>query len=161
MIRLALDQATKNSGYAIFEDDKLIKYGIIQTPEIDLADRMVWFRKKIINILEEYNVDEVIVEDVHLDVRKNPSTFKILAEWLGALLELLAELKYPTEVVLPSTWRSTLKINSGSQERKAQKRRALEYVVTHYNLNCTEDEADAICIGAHAIIKAKTELNWE
>ena len=42
---LALDQATRVSGYAIFSDDKLIDYGKIVTDNPDIGIRLTEIRK--------------------------------------------------------------------------------------------------------------------
>lgn len=87
------------------------------------------------------------MEDIQL--QENIQTFKVLAEVFGVIYELCYELKIPVEAVLSSTWRKTL--NFKSKKRDDQKREAQKYVQTKYSIKATQDESDAICIGAHYI----------
>ena len=46
-------------------------------------------------------------------------------------------------------------------KREIYKAEAQKYVLTKYNKNVSEDEADAICIGAYACANAQPEgFNW-
>lgn len=79
----------------------------------------------------------------------NVQTFKTLAEVFGVLSELFTELKIKHTPVLASSWKSTLGIKG--KNRSEQKRNAQEYIVNKYGIKPTQDECDAICIGAHYI----------
>jgi Holliday junction resolvasome RuvABC endonuclease subunit len=157
---LALDQASNISGYAIFEDGKLLKYNKINLTDYDLADKLVLLRKQIANLIQEWNIDEVIIEDIQLqgNVTNNVKTFKVLAEVFGVIYELVNEMNIKNSAVLASEWKSTLKIKG--RDRTAQKRAAQQYVIDNYNIKPTQDECDAICIGAHYYLKDKQEFDW-
>ena len=49
---LALDQATRVSGYAIFKDNKLVHYDKIVTEDVDIGVRLNKIRKKVEEILQ-------------------------------------------------------------------------------------------------------------
>lgn len=85
-------------------------------------------------------------------------TFKILAEVFGVVHELMTELDMDYTIVPPIVWKATFKI--AGKGRKAEKKLAQEYVLATYGMTCTEDEADATCIGAHIIKKQDSEFNW-
>lgn len=144
---LALDQSSKVTGYAIFDGKELIKHGNLTFNNPDLGERLCGLRKKIIEMIEEYQIDEVVFEDIQLqaDVGNNVSVFKILAEVFGVVYQLCTEYKIPSRTILATSWRSILKIPG--YKRNEQKRNAQEYVNNKYNIKCTQDEADAICIG--------------
>ena len=79
---LALDQATRITGFAVFDNGSLIKVGKFDiSPAGDIGDRLVRFRKKIISLIEEYNIDKVCFEEIQLqnNVMNNVDTFKKLA----------------------------------------------------------------------------------
>lgn len=157
---LALDQASRTSGWAVFVDGKLYKYGKFTAEHTDVGDRLHYIRTKIIQIIEEYNIDEVVFEDIQLqgNVANNVQTFKALAEVFGVLYELFVDLKLPRTAVLSTVWKSTLGIKG--KDRSAQKKAAQDWVINTYNVKPTQDECDAICIGAH-YIKNKTEVfDW-
>ena len=85
-------------------------------------------------------------------------TFKILAEVFGVVHELMTELQMDYTIVPPIVWKSTFKI--AGKGRAKEKKMAQEYVFKTYGFRCTEDEADATCIGAHVIKKQESEFNW-
>lgn len=146
---LALDQASKTSGYAIFDGDELIEYGKFTATESDIGDRLYEIRQKVLELITKWDIDEVAFEDIQLqnNVYNNVKTFKVLAEVYGIIDELLVELKIPHTSVLAATWKSTLGIKG--KNRAEQKRNAQEYVNRTYNIKATQDESDAICIGSH------------
>ena len=89
----------------------------------------------------------------------NVSTFKILAEIFGVTQEYLAEHKYGYQIVSSNTWKSKLGIKG--RTRPEQKKNAQQYVLDNYNKKVSQDESDAICIGASIIKNKKNDLNWD
>ena len=111
----------------------------------------------------EYDIDEVVFEDIQLQEMNGSrevglKTFKILAEVFGVVHELLTELQMDYTIVPPIVWKATFKI--AGKGRAKEKKMAQEYVFNTYGIRCTEDEADATCIGAHVIKKQESEFNW-
>lgn len=82
----------------------------------------------------------------------NVHTYKVLAEVIGAIEKFLTENHIKYEIVTSSTWRSQLGIKG--RVRSVYKKEAQSYVLKNYELNVSEDESDAICIGAY-----KTKYN--
>lgn len=154
MILLALDQASQTSGFAIYNEEELIISGAF-TISGPLEKRLVKIRQKIKELINQYQVTEVVLEDIQMEkgVGNNVVTYKALAEVIGVITELLTELKIPFQLIPSSTWRSGLGIK-GSQ-RSVYKKNAQEYVMRIYSKAATEDEADAICIGSHYIKNEK------
>lgn len=153
---LALDQATRVSGYAIFQGDKLHTYGKITTDDPDIGVRLNIIRNTIKNLIQEYEIDEVVMEDIQL--QENVQTFKALAEVFGVVYELVTSLNLPIETVLASVWKSGLGIKG--KNRPEQKRNAQSWVETNYGLKPTQDECDAICIGQHYINSKNNFFDW-
>ena len=85
----------------------------------------------------------------------NVSTYKILAEIFGITQELMVELKIPYQVVSSNTWKSKLDIKG--KQRTEQKKNAQQWVLNTYDKKCTQDEADAVCIGASTLVANKNE----
>ena len=161
---LSLDQSSHTTGYAVLEGDKLLIVGKFTFDDDDLGVRLEKIRKQIISLIKEFNINEVVFEDIQLqDVGGSKEvgikTFKILAEVFGVVYELLTEMGIKHSCVAPIVWKSTFKI--AGKGRKQEKKMAQEYVNTKYNLCCTEDEADAVCIGLHLIKKEEAEFNWD
>ena len=115
----------------------------------NIGDRLEFIRNKIRKLIEDNQIDEVIMEDIQMqgNVVNNVQTFKILAEVFGVISELLVEMKIPQSAVLASSWKSALGIKG--RARAEQKQNAQKWVVDTYSVKPTQDECDAICIGAH------------
>lgn len=163
MILLALDQSSQTTGYSIFKDGKPIVISHFDCVGNDLGDRLEQLRNNIIELINQYQVDEVVFEDIILqNIAGNKDTgirtFKVLAEVFGVVQELLTELKIKYTVVAPIVWKATFKI--AGKGRPQEKKMAQEYVLKTYGVQCTEDEADATCIGTHYIIKKNSEFDW-
>ena len=157
---LALDQASRTSGWAVFEDGKLVTFGKFTVDHSDVGDRLYYIRTKVNSLISEYDIDEVVFEDIQLqgNVANNVQTFKALAEVFGVLYELFVELKMPRTAVLSTVWKSTLGIKG--RDRTAQKKAAQEWVVNTYGVKPTQDECDAICIGAHYVNNKVEVFDW-
>lgn len=147
---LTLDQSSQTSGWAYFEDNKLVKYGKFTFDYPDIGVRLTQIRKKVKELIETYLPDEVVFEDIQL--QENTKTFKILAEVYGVIYELVSELGIKNDAVLASSWKSTLGIKG--RARAEQKRNAQQYIINNYGIKPTQDECDAICIGLHHILSA-------
>lgn len=152
---LALDQASKVTGWAIFEDGELKSYGKISLDDPNTDIRLVQLRQDIQTLVADYNIDEVIFEDIQQqnNVANNVQTFKVLAEVYGVVSELLQEIQIPYSTVLASSWKSTLGIKG--RTRAEQKKNAQLYVEQNYGIHVIQDIADAVCIGTHHIKKNK------
>ena len=129
----------------------------------ELGDRLEWIRNKVISLIKEYDIDEVAFEDIQLqDINGSREagikTFKMLAEVFGVIHELLTEMKMDYTIIPPIVWKASFKI--AGKGRAREKKMAQEHVLKTYGINCTEDEADATCIGAHVILKQNSEFDW-
>ena len=143
---LALDQSSKITGVAIFENGKLQKYSKIDI-DGEVPYRLMKLREAVSRIIEEEGITEVAIEDIQLqnNVVNNVETYRTLAEVRGVLEELFQELKIPCSIVLAGTWKSKLGIRGAC--RADQKRAAQEYIVNKYGIKPIQDICDAICIG--------------
>lgn len=157
---LALDQASRVSGWSVFEDDKLIDYGVITATQSDVGDRLYYIRQQVIKLIDKYDIDEVVFEDIQLQDNKinNVQTFKALAEVFGVLDELFVEIKMPRTAVLSTVWKSTLGIKG--KDRTAQKKAAQDWVEKNYEIKPTQDECDSICIGVHYNKTKMDTFDW-
>ena len=67
-----------------------------------------------------------------------------------------------SECLSPSSWRSILKSEFNfkfGRARAEQKRKAKEFVKDHFNVDATEDECDAICLGYAGILDQNKNKN--
>lgn len=152
---LALDQSSRTTGYAVFQEGQLIDSGKFTYDDFDFSLRLVKLRKKVISLIEQYNINKVLLEDIQLQGQtNNVTTYKALAEVLGVLEELATELNISHEIVHSQTWKSTLDIKG--RDRATQKRNAQAFVMLNYGKKVSQDESDAICIGTHYIKSNKS-----
>lgn len=151
---LALDQSSHTTGYAIFQDGKLISYDKFSFEDDDVGKRLTKIRNKINSLIEENEITEVAFEDIQLQNNKGPNnvvTYKILAEVFGVIEQLLNEKKIPYQIIPSTSWKSTLSIKGA--QRAEQKRNAQLWVLNNCGVKAIQDICDAICIGEHTLRK--------
>lgn len=150
MVFVALDQSSKISGYSIFKDNELIKYGHISSAaSTPIEQRLLKLTCLLDELLEEYKFDKLIFEDIQ-EQGGNVKTFKVLAQVQGAILLWCAAHKIDCKAIFPTVWRKNLKDNYNltfGKVRVDQKKTAIQFVKKYYNIEATEDECEAICIG--------------
>ena len=143
----ALDQASKKTGYAIFEDNKLVDYGLINMGgESDINNRLYKMVDEIHSIIKQSQANQVVFEDV--SQRNNVKTLISLSRLQGMIMEICYQDNIDFLIYPPSTWRSIIGITQGASVKRSElKWQAIEYVNKHYNIKVTDDVAESICIG--------------
>lgn len=151
---LALDAATKISGYAIFDDDTLIAYGTHAAPNSETTERINEIKHWINSMVAAWQPDMVGMEHIQLQTfGKNPQVelYRVLANLQGVTADTLFENGVQRELAYATSWRKELGITGNG--RVAEKKAAQTKVFEWYGLQVSEDEADAICIGKYFIKK--------
>lgn len=154
---LAFDQASITSGWAVFDGNKLVNYGHWTSNGTKSTHRISLTKAWVASMVESWNPDEVILEDIQLqkfDGGEAVITFKKLAHLQGVLKNYLFEHGIPYQVVPPATWRNFASIKGSN--RTDQKRNAQIKVKQIYDVEASQDEADAILIGRWAAAQYKT-----
>lgn len=169
---LALDQATHLSGWAVFDGKDLTKYGLYETTLSQTEGRINEVKNWLINMAQNWKPDFICLEDIQLQQHKEKkedkaemvtgvTTYKILAQLQGVLIDAIYELKIPFKIVSPSTWRSFCDVKGRT---KADKKRSAQLLVKNwYDISIGNDEADAICIGhygANCAVKKTEVVDW-
>lgn len=160
---LALDQASLISGWSVFIDNHLTEYGVIETHQENIGERLVTIRTEVLSIIKKYNIDHIALEDIQLQrsVGNNVHTFKVLAQVQGTIIELAQELNIPYIVIPSVTWKSYLNIKG--RNRPEQKRNAQTYIENNFHIKVKQDICDSICIGLYACgpgFKAEEGHDW-
>ena len=145
---LALDQSSRVTGYAIFDDNQLVTSGTFVTDDERIGHRLLEIRNRIQSMASTYNIDHLVFEEIQLQ-QQGVTTYKVLAQVLGICEELATELNIPYAIVPSVTWKSTLGIKG--KGRAEQKKNAQAFVINTYGLKVSQDTADAICIGTHFV----------
>ena len=140
---LSLDLSTKSSGYAIFEDEKLIDSGVIRNSDKDLLVRGNYMAEFIRLLCEKYGkFDLVGIEE--LKVLSNQSTLVKLAQVQGMVLRELKD--QDVKFIMPTVWRKGFKLNGKRADAKAK---AIELCTDlGYTVEC-DDDAEAILLGIY------------
>ena len=149
MKTLALDLSSKSSGYAIFENQELEKYGCISASSSNLYKRIEKMTTELTTILKENKIDKVIIEDVVPDdVHNNGTVFRALMHLQGLVAYTLNKFNLSPEYVVASHWRKLCGIKTGAGvRRESLKPKDKEFVKNQFGITVNDDIADAICIG--------------
>lgn len=146
---LCYDQATSISGYSLFENGELIKYGLLKVDksETNTLNRIKLMTDQIEKLTKKIKPDVVILENIQF--QRNIATFKSLAQLQGMIMHFLNKLDICYWYIEPSAWKAFCKIKG--RKRAEQKENTIKFVKEKYGIEVSEDEADAIGIGTWAV----------
>ena len=155
---LSFDQASAKSGFALFDDEKLVDHGVIAVKEKDASLKLNIMFAEISKKIEENTPDLVIIEGTAL--QSNAYSLIMLAQLQGMIVGYCYKKNVEYKIVGATTWRKALGFKQGPKvARKELKAQAKELATKLINKDkkVTEDEADAICIG-YACVSNKSIL---
>lgn len=153
---LAFDQASITSGWSAYDDGELVKYGYWTSDGNHSTDRIMKTKHWFANMIQTWKPDLVVLEDIQLqkfDGGEQVVTYKKLAHLQGVLENYCYENGYIYKVVPAATWRAHSQVKG--KTRSDKKRSAQLIVKSLYDMNVTQDEADAILIGRWAAYDRK------
>lgn len=165
---LSLDQATYNCGWSIFDDRNLIKYGIYHLSNDEEIVRINKLKNWFISMISNWKPDYIAIEGIQYQDevagkgKMGITVFQTLARLQGVLLDTCYDLKIPVEVCPTNTWRN----HCGVKGRyRADKKKSMQLLAKEwYNVDLSDDEADAIGIGHYfsdKISKNSSIEDWE
>jgi Holliday junction resolvasome RuvABC endonuclease subunit len=158
---LALDLSSHSSGWCVGDGSKIIDYGCITSTSTSNLKRIIIMRDGIKEILNKYNIKEIVIEEVRTDY-KNAHTYKILT-WLQGVIAVAAyeiNPKIGITYIQPSSWRSKIGIHTGRGIKREELKKAdIEYVKNKYGIEANDDICDAICIYDSTLISTE-ESAW-
>lgn len=144
---LGLDQATRISGWSIYDNDDLVQYGTFETGLNDEAARIHSIKEWLINMINLWEPDLVGIEGLQYQVNMGVTVFEKLARLQGVLIEALYELNIPFQICPTNTWRHYcgVKGKTRSDKKRSMQLKAKEW----FDISISDDEADAIGIGKY------------
>lgn len=153
---ISLDQSTRCTGYAVFDNGKYIESGVIDMnkSKLETDKRSFEMAKEIWKIIKKYNPQEIVIENVQQ--QSSPSTVIILARLAGMIIGYAEAHNIHVHILLPSQWRKALGYSQGAKvKRQELKQQSIDYVKNNLGLDLSEDECEAIAegIAAHKIYK--------
>ena len=155
---LSIDASTKSTGWAIFDDERLIAYGIIKERNDDWRENVMAETMELAAIIREYHPQKVYAEDVPM--KDGKLTIAKLGAVQGMILSLCAGFRIKPIFLLPSTWRRELDMYDGTRaglQRDVLKEKAVHMANEIFGLDLKwvkpkstkneDDIAEAILIG--------------
>jgi len=122
---LGLDMSSKKSGYSIFKDGKLWKYGVWELSHADEPDwrkRIAFMSEQVQECCKKYGIRKIYVEDVP-PIIENTQTVKVLSALQGMLIATSVLYDIDIHFVSVKTWKSKIGINlDASKENHALKK---------------------------------------
>jgi Holliday junction resolvasome RuvABC endonuclease subunit len=159
---LALDQASRKTGFALMDGIELVHYGVFESSLSDEAARVHEIKEWVISMIENWKPDLIAIEGIQYEQNFGVTTFQTLARLQGVLIEVCFDLKVPYEVVSSNTWRAHCEVKGRS---RPDKKRSMQLNIKKwYDVSVSDDEADAIglCKYAADTHKKRTEIiSWE
>ena len=134
---LSLDASTTCIGWAVFEEDNLIKYGRIEPTEkgLDWRDRVHNLLPQLEQLILKYNPTMIYQEDVPMG---GAGGAMIIAQlnYLQGVLSVVEKIYSNIQYINVGTWRKNIGINSGQdQRRNAKKIKSVEKANELFNLD--------------------------
>ncbi len=170
---LALDQQTHTTGYSIFSNGSLLKFGIFTPPhqaETEAA-RDNAIKHWLISMIQNWEPDVVALEGIQFQTTSSGervmgvTVFETLARLQGILMDTCFESKIDFLICPTNTWRAHCKVKGRA---RADRKRSAQLIIKQlYDVSVSDDEADSILIGKYAsdtykpkIINIEAE-SWE
>lgn len=117
-VTIGLDAATKHTGFAVFYEQELIDYGIINCENKDWRERLFEQSKKLTKLFNKYKPSKVFVEDVPLNTQGGIKVAIMLGAVQGMIYGVGASKNIEMEFIQPSSWRANLGLFDGTKEGK-------------------------------------------
>lgn len=165
---LALDQASHTTGYAIFDDGALVKYGVFKCPDGDEEKRFFAVRAWLISLIQNWGIDYIGMEGIQYQDesaghRMGITVFQTLARLQGVLMLTCYEQEVPFTICHTGTWRHAIGVKG---KTRIDRKRSMQMIAKQqYDITISDDEADAIGIGLYLTTKivspAPKLMNWE
>ncbi len=152
---IAFDQATEKFGLSIWDDGKLVFFNLY-TFTGALNVRLAKIKKLLEEvIIPEWKPDFIVCEDIQYQYGA-VLTYKVLAMLLGIIEVTCTEKGIPYEVVSPNVWRKY--VGTCGKTRQEEKLLSVATVRQKYQINVSDDVAEAILIGSYGAKVHKRQL---
>lgn len=158
---LVLDQATKVTGYSIYINGRLEKYGTIKSFYDNINDRINEVACNTEQLIKTYAIKNLIIEDIFLG--NNLTVFKHLALLMGVLINLAVKNRIIYTTVNALEWKTKYNLQKLG-DRDMGKAFSKKIVLDHLGIEVVDDVSDSILIGYYFMgknLEEKEEYNWE
>lgn len=152
---IALDQASQKIGISVYDDGKLVYYHLVEVTGT-LPIRLVKIHRFICDtIIKQWQPNYLVFEDIQY--QDNALTHKTLGMVMGVCILAAEQYQLQHAEVLNKVWQSEFNITGAT--RVVQKANVIKRVKEYYDIEVTDDVADAILMGQYAAKKLSSR--WE
>ena len=146
MITVGFDQSTTKTGYAVFNDMKLIDYGLINLDgDHNTPRRIKTMFLSIRDIIDKYHANFVVAEADFF--KQNKKTMLMLSQLQGMIIGYAYANRLDVSSPLPSEWRKSLGFKQGkTEDRASEKQQAIDLIKRTFGIEASEDECEAIAL---------------
>lgn len=165
---LALDQASHDCGWAIFDENDLVKFGVFHLSEDSEIIRINKLKMWLISMIVNWNPTHIALEGIQLQDTSDGralmgvTVFQTLARLQGVLIDTCYDYDIIPEVCPTATWRNFCGVKG---KKRADRKRSMQLLAKEwYDISVTNDEADAIGIGryySNLVTKKLSIVDWE
>lgn len=150
---ISIDPSTTVTGWAVFEDDKLVAWGRIDTRKIAYADRFRRITAGIAEVYMKYRFDAIVVEDVSYAWHSKNRNRNIagLQSVFRSIQDYATTSAFPFAAYNPATWKNSV-VGAYSAPKEIVKNNIL-LRFPRVPDNLTDHEYDAIGIGVYHAAK--------
>ena len=143
---VGIDASTNKTGVAFFQDGKYIEHTLIDLHSIKNPDKRIpKMMLAICEYLGKYKINKIIMEKSML--KSNIDTVQKLSNLAGAIMYYAVCNDIEFELVYPTEWRKRIGLQQSFKiKRDILKEEAIQAVRQEYNLEVTDDEAEAILL---------------
>lgn len=112
---LCLDQATLKTGYSVWIDKELNRYGILEVDpeEKNIIERMKLMSDLIVQLIQLEQPNYIVLEDTQM--QNNSKTFQQLSQLQGVLMAYFFNIDIGFAIVKPSEWKGYCKIKGRTE----------------------------------------------
>ena len=151
---LVIDQATINTSYNIIDvtDNKptWLCASVIAIRKGNTAERMAELRDRLQELIEEYEITDLVVEDLQYSRKVNISVTVVLCKLLGVMELLAVDNNLTIHIMNIIKWKSSCGIKS--KTRDEQKRESIALALKRFPAYSdiifkSDDVADALNMG--------------
>ena len=143
---IGFDQATEKFGLSIWDDGKLVFFNLY-TFTGSLNIRLMKIKKLLEEVvIPQWQPDYIVCEDIQYQ-HGAVLTYKVLAMLLGIIEIVCTEKNIEYEVVSPNVWRKYA--GTCGKTRQEEKMLSVATVKQKYQVNVSDDVAEAILIGSY------------
>lgn len=157
-IFISLDQSTKLTGYCVWINGEYKTSGLLDCQKTDVLFRFDEMVEKIFAILDYYNPVVVYIEDTAM--QRNAKVLKELSQLQGAIVGYCITRKIDIHIIKPSEWRKELGFEQGRGIKRPElKQQCFKWVRENLGIEKSEDEVEAIGIGAAVLNKFRKQVD--